>query len=1222
MTRSVIPKIKWPSQTLFRLLVVLILTLTDKVISGQECEHGVLSFQKVSQVLPNVEFNTPTGVLYEEPSHAITVECLSSCRQQTNCRAFVLDYSHSKCASYGQASTSDEQLTPFPSGSYFEKICHTGIEDQVHLHHVCPFNRAWTIERSPNSLLAAFTMSQVVTSSAIECATVCLKESYCRAASYEYASGKCYLSKESKRTQPQAFRSGINGWTYIENQCTLPASLCSFDRKFNNTAGSSRRILRSLDSLVFAQNWKQCETACKNEESFLCRAYFHSGNRCLLSSDDSTTVTVNKESAAQVEAVSRSNPVTVGQLTCVSDECSTGSFVYEMVPGYRLTSAKETVKSDPLANSPIGTSLTTLALKECDASGLNCPAIQVDHSTQSLINLDRNSQGRSLELVSMEGRIFYEKMCLNPPVRCLGNSSGPKVIFTRLPGVALSEIRYFKTLADVQSRRDCQQHCLSHSSEYSNSLTVCRSALYNEITAQCKLSNSTWTLGSQNRIQDHLAGQDVKLSLRMSYLENMCETPPRPSNRVKECSFKATASQARFTYPDVLLTTKDAADCESVCRNDLTCSIFAFSPARATCQVPVKATEHLIIPDQTFQLYNLTCYPSGKPPTSSTGESNEINTSPIESSSSDGTGRNVTDRVTASTRQEETSPETETSTQATTEASSEGSTPTSLATTSEATDGTSVQPPANGEDTSPTPQDLTEPTNGTPTGTTAEISTETPTTVLPATQTSPSVASPPTATTTTTVTTASSSDATQETSQPPSPSTEPSIATQTEVSTEVSTETSTIQSTSSPTATSVSTTEGEVLTTVSVTEATSTSQSSPASENKTSTSTTTSSSTEETTATSKGPTTVEPLQPTTSGNGSSNSYCGSHDESTFERIPGFEPISPDYYFSPLCKSDSRDPGILEECSKLCSQRVHCRGFVMDYKNHLCYGLMSESPLRTLSLCIADDKDFYERICIPKSLACNRLWTFERIVDQAVSPSVMPRYTIPFITREACKCLCMQETRFVCRSVTFEKRLSVCRIYDVSRESISSLIAFMSTAPSEAFISVQQQHHHSNQNQQQQLLTFVTGLEYFENMCAPVTSPCAYMPPEAGVHPYSPIRSTDVITLFQCRHACDALTDFNCRAFAFVDLVSKGSRRNQCLLFADNSYTLKRGSLRYSRDSVLYQKHCPVMANYHFRFHDKTGLHDLLQERQRAIERTTYTFPNDQTQSTLQQRIQF
>lgn len=339
-----------------------------------------------------------------------------------------------------------------------------------------------------------------------------------------------------------------------------------------------------------------------------------------------------------------------------------------------------------------------------------------------------------------------------------------------------------------------------------------------------------------------------------------------------------------------------------------------------------------------------------------------------------------------------------------------------------------------------------------------------------------------------------------------------------------------------------------------------------------------------------------------------DSYCQVSEESTYERIPGFEPISPDYYFTPLCKSTSKEPGILKDCSHLCSRRSHCRGFVIDYKNHLCYGLMSDTPLRTLSLCIAEDKDFYERICIPKVLSCNRLWTFERIVDQAVSPSVLPRYTIPFITREACKCLCMQEKRFVCRSVTFEKRLSVCRIYDVSRESISSLIGFMSTSPEESFTSVQSSPS-SSSSYQQQLLTFTTGLEYYENMCAAgASSPCAYMPPNHNVLPYSPIQSLPVSSLHDCRHTCDVSNQFNCRAFAFIDLVSKGSSSNQCFLFADNSYTLKRGSLRLCRDALLFQKHCPVIANYHFRYHDKGSLYDLLQERQRQIERTTYTFP--------------
>lgn len=617
--------------------------------SSQQCNDGVTSYVKISQVIPIIQFTTPTGVLYEEPSHAITLECLAACREQSSCQALILDYEHSKCASYAQAGASDNQLTSFAAGSYFEKICLHGIFDQVDLRHYCPFDRVWTIERSPSSLLVAFIMSQVALNSIDECATICLKDTNCRSASYQHSSQKCLLSKESKRTQPQAFRIGVNDWTYIENQCTMPASICSFDRKFNATSASNRRTLRSIDLIVYAQTWTQCEIECKNEKSFICRAYSHSGNRCLLSSDDSITVNGDVDTFQRQQAVNN-DIVTVGQLICISDECSGGSFVYESIPGFYLSSAKESAASNANANVDIGSSLTTLALKECDSNGLNCPSITVDHSRGRIFNLDRNSQGRSLELTPLPGKILYEKMCLNPPVNCVSYNSSSvvsKIIFKRLPGIALANSFYFKILPNVQSRRDCEQHCLSHSSNYASSLIVCRSALYNEVTAQCKLSNSSFTPTSTNYINEHLDGVDEKLSLRISYLENLCETigqVQRTGENERKCPFKVIKSRAKFTYPDTFFRSKDPADCESLCRNDMKCMTFAFSLTKTTCFLAARATEHDFADDQDFDVYRLTCDNVDGDSSSTSGESNEINTSPVESTSADGaSGRNVTD---------------------------------------------------------------------------------------------------------------------------------------------------------------------------------------------------------------------------------------------------------------------------------------------------------------------------------------------------------------------------------------------------------------------------------------------------------------------------------------------------------------------------------------------------------------------------------------------------
>lgn len=271
-------------------------------------------------------------------------------------------------------------------------------------------------------------------------------------------------------------------------------------------------------------------------------------------------------------------------------------------------------------------------------------------------------------------------------------------------------------------------------------------------------------------------------------------------------------------------------------------------------------------------------------------------------------------------------------------------------------------------------------------------------------------------------------------------------------------------------------------------------------------------------------------------------FCPKHYVTTYERVPGFEPVG-GYYFTLLCRSDPSDPGMVRQCSLLCSERDTCHGFVVDYQNHLCYGLIASSVIPHLSLCVSDTKDFYNRMCIPKSLSCDRIFSFDRVLDQTVDyHSVVPRYTIPFISKEACKCLCLEEKKFTCRSMSFEIRNSVCRIYDQSRSRIS--------------------------------LTFSRGSEFFENTCASPATTCSYVRPETDIGPIAVIQSLSVRSLYECKWACDASRTFHCRSFNFVDRIFAGSHSsNLCLLYSDNQMTARKGSLKLVPRSLYYQKVC-------------------------------------------------
>jgi hypothetical protein len=250
-----------------------------------------------------------------------------------------------------------------------------------------------------------------------------------------------------------------------------------------------------------------------------------------------------------------------------------------------------------------------------------------------------------------------------------------------------------------------------------------------------------------------------------------------------------------------------------------------------------------------------------------------------------------------------------------------------------------------------------------------------------------------------------------------------------------------------------------------------------------------------------------------------------------------------YHFVVLCGSSEHDPGIVGQCAQLCSLKDDCQGFTIDYQNHLCYGLLSNIVISHLALCVSQTKDFFNRICIPSFISCNKIFTFERIVDQRVITPVVPRYTIPFISKEACKCLCLEEKKFTCKAVSFEYTNSICRVYEHDRSNGISL-------------------------------EFSQGFEYIENTCGfKASRNCRYSRPEVDVSPVAVIKSCSVKSIYECKQACDSAVNFNCRSFNYINNNLLGKTSNLCLLNADNSLTIRKDSMKVLARSILYERHC-------------------------------------------------
>ena len=87
---------------------------------------------------------------------------------------------------------------------------------------MCNSERGWAFERMIGSSIDGFDHKTVEgIDGRGECGRLCLLETAfdCRSAEYNFESKSCILSREDRRTQPEAFRTNTPGIDYIENQC-------------------------------------------------------------------------------------------------------------------------------------------------------------------------------------------------------------------------------------------------------------------------------------------------------------------------------------------------------------------------------------------------------------------------------------------------------------------------------------------------------------------------------------------------------------------------------------------------------------------------------------------------------------------------------------------------------------------------------------------------------------------------------------------------------------------------------------------------------------------------------------------------------------------------------------------------------------------------------------------------------------------------------------------
>ncbi|XP_059489112.1 uncharacterized protein LOC132204551 isoform X2 [Neocloeon triangulifer] len=531
----------WSMKSSHRAALQLIILVICIHRSNAQCFGGTETYEKTTGV--KFVFGTSQGLL-TQPGTGITRDCTAICRQTPSCAAFSVDYENSRCQSYTMGSSGHRNSLQEKIGSnFYEKICLRGVSN---LSAMCG-DRLWAFERVLGAYLEGFDdREERNVQSKTECEKLCLFETSftCRSAEYDETQNICRLSREDRRSQPNAFRRQVGGNVdYLENQCVRPLPDCRYHPRPDNA-------VLSMDELQFAASQGECEALCDQARGFTCRAFTYAADekRCYLSGDDSISLNnaplMLKRGALYAEK------------QCSISQCEDGMFTFEKVTGHFLRSAQQVGLS--MAASP---GVTLECSQRCLESGSDCPAFTLDYAAMKCFKLDRNTQGRTSDLAARDGQSYFEKICIRGNIRgCQGRAWA----FERRPGKELRGHDDAKA-GIVQSRRDCMEACLGERR------FECRSAEYDSKTSECKLS-------SEDRRSK--PNEYVDAPPHIEYLENQCI-----QGDFRGCNFEAVANSYPRYLDLVIPSVSDEMDCERRCYayKDFICRSFSYYPSGNQC---------------------------------------------------------------------------------------------------------------------------------------------------------------------------------------------------------------------------------------------------------------------------------------------------------------------------------------------------------------------------------------------------------------------------------------------------------------------------------------------------------------------------------------------------------------------------------------------------------------------------------------------------------------
>ncbi|KAK7794222.1 hypothetical protein R5R35_012543 [Gryllus longicercus] len=244
---------------------------------------------------------------------------------------------------------------------------------------------------------------------------------------------------------------------------------------------------------------------------------------------------------------------------------------------------------------------------------------------------------------------------------------------------------------------------------------------------------------------------------------------------------------------------------------------------------------------------------------------------------------------------------------------------------------------------------------------------------------------------------------------------------------------------------------------------------------------------------------------------------------------------------------------LYECQGWCREETDCQAAAFSFvvnpltpkQETLCM-LQNETSATNPSAVPQRSVNLYYmvKMQIRSDNVCLRPWAFERVPNKMIRG--LDNALIYTSTKEACLAACLNEDRFICRSVEYNYVTLQCHLSESDRRTTGQYVQFVDAQ----------------------------GVDYFENLCLKANQACkgsrSYGVPRIGVADdkvsqyvslhYYVDKEMQVNSEAACKLACEIETEFLCRSFLYRG-PPIGSKYN-CQLFHLDHKTLPDGPSTY------------------------------------------------------------